>query len=249
MTGDFNSAVEWLNTKYRQPLSTLQQVHLASLEDQDTLCQKCDKQDDMLCSGLRRTFDLGESNAYNTLRIVSTPCHKLESKKQRDMWQSRLSGSMIPPAAIQEARKSKLPKVEVDELGEIYVDNVEIPRLSFSSSELSTTKHVFAIMVALADAGYKPKFLYPQWWYGHTWDWENLGFGQVHDCDLLFVERMDAKGGTDFARSEVFGAVQSRAANCLPTIVTMASSPVGRNDSENSLIQEILTWERLQKEQ
>jgi hypothetical protein len=207
----------------------------------------------MLCPGIRPFFDIAESEHYGALRILDVECYKRIARKSSEHEDARLKATSIPPAAIAQARNGTLPQetverfinlCEADNSLNFLLDDSVSP-LSYAPSSATITRNLFQIMVAMCDVGLRPKFLYPQWWYGHVLDWNSLGFDQIHTADFLYVERLDVKGGTDYARGEVFAAVQQRVASCLPTVVTLGPNPVGRNDTETELLKEITAWQQL----
>lgn len=227
-----------------------QNAALTRLAQQAVLCARCEPLSEMLCQGLRPEFDHAASDTYKTLRVINRACPKLEKRLKEEAEAKRFELSGVPPSAQTQALETKVSvALRGPQLTNLVVEGYDIPVLCQGQPTLEVVRGMWAVIMQLCKQGHLARFVYPQWWYEHYREWDRLAFENLTTCAWLYVEKIDAGNGTDYARSLMLSAVAMRIAAELPTFVTMASeNPKGRNEFEQQLFQEVLTWPTLPKE-
>lgn len=229
------------------PINSLHRSHLREISEHDIKCTECRMgvEDTMLCSGLRMVFDEEASDFYGALRLRPWACEKLEAKNIEAERQGQLSRSGLSPSEIQRVIDQGIPFVTYEGKGEYFVNRKPIPTLSAGISGPKLARKLLALVVAFCNDRKSAKCIYTQWWYGNVSRWTELGFSDCLGVDFLYIERLDWKGGTDFAREHMFGTVLHRMAMGLPTVVTLSPTPTWRNESEEEIIKEIQGWNQI----
>lgn len=231
---------EWLLANKYVP-TDMQALRLAGLDEHDLLCEECAMAgDNMLCSGLRPRFSELSSNMYGVPMVVELACDKLLAKQENSSAQSSFDKLHMPRAAITEAMKRGLPEARIVD-GEVSINGVLIAPRSMALTSVRLAEHLFGALIELCLSKEDVHFVYPAWWYARN-EWHSLGFESIMDSAFVYVERLDAKGGPEWAREAMFTMLRQRAAMALPTLITLGPDPSGRTDFETEFIREVQTW-------
>ena len=147
------------------------------------------------------------------------------------------------PAALPILTSEQYPSIDFDENNCPTVNGNPFPVVATGKAGIETSRKLFGLVVGACAAGMGVKYIAPHWWYNQApWTWQELGFDECLSADLVIVDRLDAKNGSDTNREQMFSMVESRVAAYQATIVTLTDSPQGKTETEEQIIKEIQNW-------
>jgi hypothetical protein len=226
------------------PLTPLQKAQIVRLEAADKLCDKCNLQDGMLCSGVR-PYLLPESEYYKTPKINLLPCHKLTKKREDKTAMSKYENARIPKAAWYPVyageKETKTVKLDYDRI--IYGGR-DCPPLTYRIADIKDTVKYWELIAAAIKSGYTAKYAYlPVVVTEFAKRREELIHEFVEHCDLLVVERLDIESGVGYMGEVMFSMIDQRISKQLPTIISLSSRNIQTDhEYKREIYKEILSW-------
>jgi len=200
----------------------------------------------MLCGGLRPEFDYVRSDITGGFATTHAFCQKARMKSVVDAMAARVRRACVPTqVAFPIIEAEEYPTVEKDD-DKFFVDELELSAVSKAKASIDTTRKLFALVIGACVSDLAVKYISPSWWYRQPpWTWEDLGFNDCFDSEIVIVDRLDAMNGSDTAREQMFSMVAARISAYQPTIVTLSEAPEGKNDMEIEILTEVQRWPNL----
>lgn len=230
-------------------LTVLQRAQVALIRELDAQCDKCYKQDTMLCGGVRRYYDPEVCDSVGVPRLVSKACPKREEKDRAQKVIQALQRTLIPQAVIDEiieADSFRLKFQPIVEGTEIYVEDQRLPDVTFDHMIPGIDTRIKEYAVVLAMHGIQAMYIYTADYYRY---WMHRGYYDSYkfqtpamDCDWLIVDGIDFNTPATRTRDALFEILRTRMAHRKPiSVIQVGTNPVWATDAETALMVEIST--------
>lgn len=194
---DFKKVTAFISERKLKP-EKLVALRIARLKSQDSLCRKCVKQKQLLCSGIRDYFVDDLSQARGVVILERGPCPKLSGLSDDVAKTNRQTRSLLPASAF----KSTL-EVEVTAEGLVAEGNL-LPAKALFVREF-TDSHQIAVEVlgSLFNKGADVRYLYPTMLTAHRENWEAWGVRNLTEADALIIVRPERLPGAKWVVDEL----------------------------------------------